>query len=164
MEQAVATLRLRGFSLIEAMIAVVIVGVLATLAVPGLLSTRVRDQVVESAQLIDVAKKQVNAFWTANGTMPRNNDEAGLPIPEKMVANYVKSVTVTDGVIEVVFGNNASGAIANKRLILRPAVIDDTPAVPIAWVCGHAHVPANMTARGEDRTDLPSATLPVNCR
>ena len=96
--------------------------------------------------------------------MPRSNVEAGLPIPGKMVANYVRSVTVNDGVIEVVFGNNASGAIADKLLVFRPAVVDDTPAVPIAWVCGHAPVPANMTVRGEDRTDLPSATLPVNCR
>jgi type IV pilus assembly protein PilA len=63
-----------------------------------------------------------------------------------------------------VFGNTVSGMIADKVLTFRPAVVEDAPAVPIAWVCAGARVPANMAVHGEDHTDLPSSVRPVNCR
>lgn len=146
------------------MIAVAVVAILATIALPGLYDSRVRDQVVEAAPLIDLAKKRVNAVWTGGGTLPADNTEAGLPPPSKMVGNTVKSVTVRNGVVDVVFGNNASAAITDKVLTLRPAVVDDAPMVPVAWVCGRAAAPPGMSVRGDDRTSLPSTALPVNCR
>lgn len=150
--------------MLEILIAVAIVGVLATLAAPGLYLSHVRAQIVDSAPLVDVAKKQVAAHWAAGGDMPANNAEAGLPAPDKMVNNYVKSVTVSDGAIDIVFGNNASGMIADKILTIRPAVVEDAPIVPVAWVCAAAAVPPKMTVRGQDRTSAPANVLPVNCR
>ena len=44
------------------------------------------------------------------------------------------------------------------------AVVEDAPVVPVAWVCGHAKAPDNMTAQGRDRTDVPAQYLPINCR
>jgi type IV pilus assembly protein PilA len=81
-----------------------------------------------------------------------------------MVSNYVTSVTVSDGVIDIVFGNNASGMIAGKVLTIRPAVVEDAPIVPVAWVCAAAPVPPRMTVYGQDRTTAPASVLPVNCR
>jgi type IV pilus assembly protein PilA len=162
--QAVTRGRRRGFSLLEIMVAVAIVGVLATLAVPSLLGPVVRDQIVSAAPLIDLAKKQVAAAWTATQSMPADNAAAGLPAADRMVGNYVQSVAVADGVIEVTFGNSAHREIAGKVLTIRPAVVDDAPAVPIAWVCGFAAVPARMTARGENRTDIARGLLPYNCQ
>jgi type IV pilus assembly protein PilA len=49
-------------------------------------------------------------------------------------------------------------------LTLRPAVVEDAPVVPVAWVCGHASVPAKMTVRGTNRTDVPVRYLPMRCR
>ena len=155
---------MRGFSLIEILVALGIVAILVALATPSLYQVHVRDQIVESAPLVDVAKKQVAAMWSAGGSMPADNAEAGLPAPGKMVANNVQSVTVTNGVIDVEFGNKASTMIAGKVLTFRPAVVDDAPIVPVAWVCGHAQVPAKMAVRGQDRTDVPNSVLPVNCR
>ena len=54
--------------------------------------------------------------------------------------------------------------LTGKVLTIRPAVVDDAPIVPIAWVCGNARAPDGMTVRGANQTDLPSYALPVNCR
>ena len=88
-----------GFSLMEILIALAIVGILAAIAVPGLYNGLVRDQVVESGPLIDTARKKVAAYWAGSGTMPATNHDAGLPVPEKLVGNYVRSIVVRDGVI-----------------------------------------------------------------
>jgi type IV pilus assembly protein PilA len=162
-EQAV-TSRIRGFSMIEILIALAIVGILAALAAPGVYNYIVRDQVVEASALIDVAKKKVAAVWAGGGTMPATNADAGLPAPSKMVGNTVASLSVDNGVITVTFGNRASTAIAGKVLTIRPAVVDDSPVVPVAWVCGTSKPPDGMSVRGENRTDVPSYALPVNCR
>ena len=47
---------------------------------------------------------------------------------------------------------------------MRPAVVDDAPMVPVAWVCGNAEVPDGMTVNGDNRTTVPGYALPVNCR
>lgn len=153
-----------GFTMMEIMVALAIVAILAALAIPGLQEVAVRDQVVNAGPLADLAKKAVEAAWTATQTLPADNATAGLPPADKIVNNYVRSVTVHGGVVDVTFGNNASTAIAGKVLTFRPAVVDDAPVVPIAWVCGRAQVPGGMSVRGEDATNIPMAMLPVNCR
>lgn len=162
--RAIEQANARGFSMLEMLIVVAVLGVLAALAAPGLYISGVRNEILDSAALIDVAKKQVAAHWAASGDMPANNTEAGLPAPAKMVGNYVKSVTVNDGAIDVEFGNRASSMIADKVLTIRPAVVEDAPIVPVAWVCGAAQVPAKMTVRGQNRTSTPITVLPANCR
>jgi len=71
---------------------------------------------------------------------------------------------VQDGAIHITFGNNAHGAIKGKMLTFRPAVVEDTPVVPVAWVCAFAAAPDKMTVKGENRTDIPVAMLPFNCK
>ena len=71
---------------------------------------------------------------------------------------------VQDGAIQITFGNSASGVINGKILTLRPAVVEDAPIVPVAWVCGNANPPEKMTVKGENRTDIPVNYLPLNCR
>jgi type IV pilus assembly protein PilA len=153
----------RGFSLMEVLIVLAIVAILATLAVPGLQNGIVRDQIVTAAPLADVAKKPVALLWAATQTLPADNAAAGLPVPEKIVNNHVRSVAVQDGAIHVTFGNSAHALIAGKVLTFRPAVVEDAPIVPVAWVCGLAAPPANMAVKGEDRTDIPQGLLPFNC-
>jgi len=153
-----------GFSMIEIMVAIAIVAILATLAIPSFQGSVVRDQIVSAMPLADIAKKPVALSWAVHQTLPADNAAAGLPAPGKIVNNYISAVAVEDGAIQITFGNNVNSGIAGKILTLRPAVVDDTPVVPVAWVCGHAAVPGNMTAKGENRTTIPSGYLPVNCR
>ncbi len=148
----------------EVMIAIAIIAILATIALPALFTPMVRDQVAAAGALADIAKKPVAAAWAATQTFPADNAAAGLPAPDKMVGNYVTSVAVRDGVIEITFGNNAHREIAGKLLTIRPAVVPDAPVVPVAWVCGHAPVPAKMTVHGANGTTIASGLLPVNCQ
>lgn len=156
-------LRPTGFSLIELMIVVAVVAILALLAVPQLSGKYIREHIVEAMPLANIAKAPVAAAWAATQTLPSDNDSAGLPAADKMVNNVVKSVTVEQGAIHILFGNRANGALQGKTLTLRPAVVEGEPLVPVAWVCGHAKPPEKMTALGTDRTDIARANLPVNC-
>jgi type IV pilus assembly protein PilA len=159
-----ATPKLRGFTLIELMVVVAIIAILALMAVPLYRDKFVREQVIEAIRLTDIAKGPVAAAWTTTRTLPDDNAAAGLPVPDKVVSNYVKSLTVEGGAIHVEFGNQANGALRGMTLSLRPAVVEDAPIVPVAWVCGYAAVPEKMTVMAANRTNLPKGWLPVNCR
>ena len=100
----------------------------------------------------------------ATQTLPTNNEAAALPAADKVVNNYVSSVTVTDGAIHLTLGNRASKAVAGKILTLRPAVVEDAPIVPITWVCGFAEPPEKMTVMGQNQTSVDPTYLPIECR
>jgi type IV pilus assembly protein PilA len=146
------------------MVVVAIIAILALMAVPLYRDKFIREQVIEAMRLTDIAKGPIAATWTTTKALPDDNAAAGLPVPEKVVSNYVKSLTVEAGAIHVVFGNQANGALRGMTLSLRPAVVEDAPIVPVAWVCGYAAVPEKMTVMAANRTNLPKGWLPVNCR
>ena len=83
---------------------------------------------------------------------------------DKIVNDYISSVAVESGAIQITFGNQANVAIHGKVLSLRPGVIDDAKIVPITWVCGDADPPNKMTARGLNKTTVPVRYLPLPCR
>ena len=154
----------RGFTLVELMVVVAIIAILALMAVPSYRDKYIREQVVEAMRLTEIAKGPIAAAWATTKTFPDDNPAAGLPAPDKVGSNYVKSLTVEAGAIHVLFGNQANGALRGKTLSLRPAVVEDAPIVPVAWVCGFAAAPEKMTVTAANKTDLPKNWLPVNCR
>jgi type IV pilus assembly protein PilA len=157
-------IRNQGFTLIEMMVGVAIIAILALMMLPSYQDKLVRDQVVEALPLADVATKPVAAAWASAQSLPADNAAAGLPPADKIVGNLVSSVAVQGGAIHLTFGNRANGQIKGKVLTLRPAVVEDAPVVPIAWVCGYAPVPDKMTVKGENRTNVPPVYLPFRCR
>ena len=153
-----------GFTLIEMMVVIGIVAVLALMAVPSFQEKLVRDQIVEALPLADIAKAPVAASWSLGLPLPDSNEAAGLPPADRIVSNLVSSVSVQGGAINVTFGNHANSALKGKVLTLRPAVVADAPIVPVAWVCGNSTPPDKMTVKGENRTNIPAALLPLKCR
>ena len=143
---------------------VAVMAILALMAIPSLQDQALKGQVKEGMALADVAKKGVQAVYSLTGEMPRNNEAAALPPGNKIVSTLVKEVSVKDGAITLVFGNNAHKGLDGKKLTLRPAVVPGEGAVPISWVCANARVPKEMEAKGRDETDIQMSWLPVDCR
>lgn len=158
------TARGAGFTMIEMMIVVGIVAILILLAAPSYQDGLVREQISGALPLADIAKAPLAASWASAQSFPADNAAAGLPAADKIVSNYVSSVLVQNGAIHVRFGNRANGAIMNKIVSIRPAVVEDAPVVPVAWVCAGAEVPNKMTAKGENKTDVAANYLPLACR
>jgi type IV pilus assembly protein PilA len=150
--------------LIEMMVVVAIIAILALIALPNGQDKYIRAQISEALSLADIAKGPIAAHWSAAHTMLPDNTSAGLPAPDKVVNNFVRALAIQDGAIHITFGNRAHALIKDKTLTLRPAVIEDAPVVPVAWVCGNASAPDKMTIRGENKTDISANFLPVQCR
>jgi len=156
--------RAAGFTLVEMMVVVGVVAILALMMLPSFVDKLVRDQVVEALPLADIAKAPIALSWTGTQAFPPDNAAVGLPAPDKVVSNLVSAVAVQDGAIHMTFGNRAHGTIKGAVLTVRPAVVEDAPVVPVAWVCGYAAGPDKMKVHGENRTSIAPRYLPLKCR
>ncbi|MDM3870282.1 pilin [Porticoccus sp. W117] len=153
-----------GFTLIELMIVVAIIGILAAIALPAYQQYIVRAQLVEAITLAEELKPAIKEFYRDRGRFPVNNNEAGVPPENKLLGNYVAGMKVVDGAIHVSLGNKINQELSGKQLTLRPMVVTGSPASPFSWLCGKGAVVDGMEAVGEDRTDLDNMYLPASCR
>ena len=153
-----------GFTVIELVLILAVVGILAAMAFPALQDQTIKRQVKEALALSSVGKAGVQIAWATVGEMPADNKAAGVPEAEKIVGSFVSALNVEEGAITLTLGNQANKNLHGKRLTLRPAVVVDQKVVPIAWLCHDFPVPNGMEVRGKDVTDIPAQWLPVECR
>ena len=104
----------QGFTLIELMIVVAIIGILAAIAIPAYQDYTIRAQVSEGLSLADGAKTAMTEYYTNTGAFPTSNTSAGLATDTKIKGNYVSAVNVgtKPGEIQVTF----NGASANSNI------------------------------------------------
>jgi type IV pilus assembly protein PilA len=157
-------MRQSGFTLIELMIVVAIIGILAGVAIPAYQNYTIRAQVTEAFSLASELKGPIQEYRKERGTFPVDNAAAGVPEPDKLIGNYVTRVEVRNGAINVTFGNFVNKTIEGQVVTLQPIVVKGSPASPMSWRCGYRGVPNGMESVGENRTNMNHQFLPSSCR
>ncbi len=157
----------QGFTLIELMIVVAIIGILAAIAIPAYQDYTIRSQVSEGLNLSSAAKAAIAESFLNTGVAPATRTVAGMSAnaPDTQ-GKYVDQVNVLNGEIIIRYGNDANAAIANQTLSITPHVSADDS---ITWVCGLAAAPAGavgpMPGNPETAaTTVDSKYLPSSCR
>ena len=104
----------QGFTLIELMIVVAIIGILAAIAIPQYAEYTNRAKVSEGLQLAAGAKTAVSEYYSANGVFPGSNTFAGVAAPTSISGNNVTSVTVGGGGVITIAYNGLSATICGS--------------------------------------------------
>jgi len=159
----------QGFTLIELMIVVAIIGILAAIAIPAYQDYTIRAQVSEGMNLAGAAKAAVAETYLNRGTAPADRGAAGMDNTvgdgTETQGKYVASVQVDAGEIQVTYGNEAHTNIEDGVLVLTPFLSVDESVV---WRCGLAASPTGLTAMGGNDgtadTDIAAQYLPSACR
>ena len=111
----------KGFTLIELMIVVAIIGILAAIALPAYQDYTIRAQVGEGPTLAAGAKNGVMDFWSDKGRFPSSNASAGVSAETSIVGTYVTQVLVKGaGNIEITYGNHINSKAAGGKCTLVP--------------------------------------------
>ncbi|HFA0849994.1 TPA: pilin, partial [Neisseria gonorrhoeae] len=123
----------KGFTLIELMIVIAIVGILAAVALPAYQDYTARAQVSEAILLAEGQKSAVTEYYLNHGKWPENNGDAGVASSSSIIGKYVESVTVTNGVVTAKMkSDGVNKEIQGKKLSLWAKRQDGS----VKWFCG----------------------------
>ncbi|MBH2461048.1 pilin [Neisseria meningitidis] len=153
----------KGFTLIELMIVIAIVGILAAVALPAYQDYTARAQVSEAILLAEGQKSAVTEYYLNHGIWPGDNNSAGVATSTDIKGKYVKEVKVANGVITAtMLSTGVNKEIQGKKLSLWAK----RQAGSVKWFCGQpvtrAANNADVTADGTNKIDTKH--LPSTCR
>ncbi|HIC7432117.1 TPA: pilin [Neisseria meningitidis] len=156
----------KGFTLIELMIVIAIVGILAAVALPAYQDYTARAQVSEAILLAEGQKSAVTEYYLNHGEWPKNNTSAGVATSADIKGKYVKSVEVKNGVVTAtMLSTGVNNEIKGKKLSLWAKRQNGS----VKWFCGQ---PVTRTGTGTNSDDVTADSdkkietkhLPSTCR
>ena len=156
--------KVAGFTLIELMVVVTIIGILASIAIPNYQNYIQRTEMIDALSMASEIKTHITEYHKEQLAFPVDNKMAGVPAPELLINNRVTRTVVESGAIHITLGNKAAKLQHGKVLTFRPAVVTGSPTSPISWLCGYDEPVKGMQAIGINKTDIADELLPSACR
>jgi type IV pilus assembly protein PilA len=158
----------QGFTLIELMIVVAIIGILAAIAIPAYQNYTIRAEVTEGISLSDTYRTAVAEFFQENSSFPAGVSTTGsattIAMPGNTVGKYVSAVIVdANGNIKITYAGSAANAKLSGGILYLNAATDTNSDV--IWVCGlqSSNPPTGVTLNGAGTTTIPAQYLPASC-
>ncbi|HEZ5403398.1 TPA: pilin [Neisseria meningitidis] len=154
----------KGFTLIELMIVIAIVGILAAVALPAYQDYTARAQVSEAILLAEGQKSAVTEYYLNHGIWPGDNSSAGVATSANIKGKYVEKVEVKNGVVTAtMLSSGVNKEIQGKKLSLWAKRQDGS----VKWFCGQPVQRANASADAVNKVtgnEIDTKHLPSTCR
>ncbi|HEZ1339779.1 TPA: pilin [Neisseria meningitidis] len=158
----------KGFTLIELMIVIAIVGILAAVALPAYQDYTARAQVSEAILLAEGQKSAVTEYYLNHGIWPGDNSSAGVASTATDIkGKYVQSVTVANGVVTAQMASSGvNKEIQGRKLSLWAKRQNGS----VKWFCGQPVTRANgannddVAAANGTNGKIDTKHLPSTCR